>query len=296
MVLMPKAASRAPGKRIRFRPVLMAGAGLLALALSWVGAWAQEIAIPNFWDPRASADKPDLTGFRPIRFLIDDDFPPLYFAGPDGNPTGFSVELARAACERLALTCTIQVRRFDTLLDALADRQGDVVAAAFPISAALRERFCGHDALFQDPGPLRARRDRAARARRADVLRGQADRCRGGDGARGLRTCFHAGRESAVVRRSGDPQAALKTGDIDYAVRRRPRLRPSGSAARNPTIAARSSGGPYLESRYFGEGIGFIVRHDDETLRRAFDFALQQLWKEGKYAELYLRFFPVSPF
>jgi len=26
------------------------------------------------------------------------------------------------------------------------------------------------------------------------------------------------------------------------------------------------------------------------------DFALQQLWKEGKYAELYLRFFPVSPF
>ena len=26
--------------------------------------------------------------------------------GPDGNPTGFSVELARAACERLAITCT----------------------------------------------------------------------------------------------------------------------------------------------------------------------------------------------
>ena len=55
------------------------------------------------------------------------------------------------------------------------------------------------------------------------------------------------------------------------------------------------AGGPYLESRFFGEGIGFIIRKDDETLRRAFDFALQQLWKEGKYAELYLRFFPGQP-
>jgi polar amino acid transport system substrate-binding protein len=56
------------------------------------------------------------------------------------------------------------------------------------------------------------------------------------------------------------------------------------------------AGGPYLESRFFGEGIGFVTRKQDETLRRALDFALQQLWKEGKYAELYLRFFPVSPF
>ena len=56
------------------------------------------------------------------------------------------------------------------------------------------------------------------------------------------------------------------------------------------------TGGPYLESRFFGEGIGFVVRREDENLRRAFDFALQRLWDEGKYAELYLRFFPISPF
>ena len=75
------------------------------------------------------------------------------FRRPDGNPTGFSVELARAACERLAITCTVQVRRFDLLLDALRDRQGDVVAAAIPTTASLRERFCGHRPLFQDSRP-----------------------------------------------------------------------------------------------------------------------------------------------
>ena len=55
-------------------------------------------------------------------------------------------------------------------------------------------------------------------------------------------------------------------------------------------------GGDYLENRYFGEGIGLVTRKEDEVLARALDDALQRLWDEGKYAELYLRFFPVSPF
>jgi len=112
-------------------------AGLAAVA----PVVAQEVAIPNLWDPRARQERPDLSGLRTVRFLTDDDFPPLHFVGPDGAPTGFSVELARAACERLGITCTIQARRFDTLADALSEARGDVIAAAMPITPALRRRF-----------------------------------------------------------------------------------------------------------------------------------------------------------
>src|ERR687884_771088 len=109
---------------------------VLTALLLWIGpAPAQGVAIPNFWDPRARQERPDLSGLRTIRFLTDDEFPPLHFAGPDGAPTGFVVELARAACERLAITCTVQARRFDTLLNSLAEGRGDVVAAAVPITA-----------------------------------------------------------------------------------------------------------------------------------------------------------------
>ena len=106
--------------------------GVLAILFGAVGpAAAQAVAIPNFWDPRARPERPDLTGVRTVRFLTDDDFPPLHFAGPEGAPTGFAVELARAACERLAIACTVQVRRFDTLLDALAENRGDVISAKY---------------------------------------------------------------------------------------------------------------------------------------------------------------------
>ncbi|TXM99991.1 transporter substrate-binding domain-containing protein, partial [Methylobacterium sp. WL103] len=56
------------------------------------------------------------------------------------------------------------------------------------------------------------------------------------------------------------------------------------------------TGGDYLENRYFGEGIGLITRQEDAALSRALDDALQRVWDDGKYTELYLRFFPVSPF
>src|SRR3954467_13620994 len=131
---------------------------ILPLLLGWLAALAaaapapaQDVAIPNLWDPRARQERPDLSGLRTVRFLTDDDFPPLHFVGPDGAPTGFSVELARAACERLGITCTIPAPRFDTLLDALSEGRGDVVAAAVPVTVELRRRFSVTAPYFRFP-------------------------------------------------------------------------------------------------------------------------------------------------
>ena len=53
-------------------------------------------------------------------------------------------------------------------------------------------------------------------------------------------------------------------------------------------------GGPYTESRFFGEGVGFALRKEDGKLRRALDWALARLAARGVYAELYMKYFPVG--
>ena len=55
-------------------------------------------------------------------------------------------------------------------------------------------------------------------------------------------------------------------------------------------------GGPYLETRFFGEGTAMALRPDAETLKKAIDFALFRLWESGVYADLLRRWFPVSPY
>ena len=51
-----------------------------------------------------------------------------------------------------------------------------------------------------------------------------------------------------------------------------------------------------LESRYFGEGVGIAVRKNNDLLRRAFNWALFRLWENGRFTDLWLRYFPISPF
>ncbi|HEU6441403.1 MAG TPA: transporter substrate-binding domain-containing protein [Microvirga sp.] len=258
---------------------------------------AQAVMVPNFWDPKAQLERPDIPVTRTIRFLVDDDFPPLHFPGLDGTPTGFSVELARAACERLSLTCTVQVRRFDTLLDALGEKQGDVVAAAIPITADLRQRFAVTAPYFKIPARLATKpaqiNDMPAFSPKA--LQGKIVGVVEGTAHEAFAKAFMQSSTLKSYPELTAAQADLKAGGIDYVFADGLGLALwiGGEEADGCCVFA---GGPYLESRFFGEGIGFVLRGEDDDLRRALDYALQQLWKEGKYAELYLRFFPISPF
>ena len=278
----------------KIKPLRRAGLTLFR-ALAAGAAQAQTVNIPSFWDPRTQLAGPDLPATRTIRFLVDDDFPPLHFPGLDGSPTGLSVELARAACERLGLTCTIQVRRFETLLDALSDRQGDVVAAAIPVTADLRRRFAVTGPYFKIPARFAVRKDKNQPEPEARALQGKTLGVVAGTAHEAYAKAFMTGASLKPYPELAAAQTALKAGEIDYlfADGLGLALWIGGEEAAG---CCDFSGGPYLESRFFGEGIGFIARTEDEALRRALDFALQQLWREGKYAELYLRFFPISPY
>src|SRR5580765_8811195 len=88
------------------------------------------MAVPGFWDPRRRPERPDLSRITIIRFLTETDYPPFNYAGPDGNPAGFNVDLARMICEEIKVQCTVQMRRFDTLINSLGANQGDAVIAS----------------------------------------------------------------------------------------------------------------------------------------------------------------------
>ena len=55
-------------------------------------------------------------------------------------------------------------------------------------------------------------------------------------------------------------------------------------------------GGPFLESRFFGEGVGIAVKRGNDLLRQSLNWALFQLWEKGSFTDLWLRYFPISPF
>ena len=117
------------------------------------------VAIPGFWDAKRRPERPDLSRLTGIRFLTEVDYPPFNYAGPDGNPAGFNVDLARMICEEIKVQCTIQMRRFDTLLDALAVNQGDAVIASIAATPETRRRVDFSDPYYRTPARFVAKRE-----------------------------------------------------------------------------------------------------------------------------------------
>ena len=164
---------------------------------------ANPVPIPGFWDPRRRPERPDLSRVTLIRFLTEIDYPPFNYAGPDGNPAGFNVDLARMICEELKIACTVQMRRFDTLLAALDENRGDAVMASIAVTPEARKLADFSDPYYRTPARFVARRDVTI-----DEVRPELPRRQGGCGGRRHRARgvpqegFHRG-ELAALRHAG---------------------------------------------------------------------------------------------
>src|SRR5215207_8859653 len=154
----------------------------LAAALAPSGSAAQpssaqtvqpSVAVPGFWDPRRRPERPDTSRITQIRFLTEFDYPPFNYAGADGNPAGFNVELARLICEELKLQCTIQLRRFDTLLQALGENRADAVIASLAVTPETRLRVDFSDPYYRATARFVARRDSALKEVVPEAIEGK---------------------------------------------------------------------------------------------------------------------------
>jgi polar amino acid transport system substrate-binding protein len=258
-------------------------------------AQAGAIPVPGFWDPRRRPERPDISRITLIRFLTEVDYPPFNYAGPDGNPAGFNVDLARLLCEEMKVACTVQMRRFDTLYDTLNENRGDVVIASIAVTDEARRRADFSDPYYRPVARFVALRD----APIADVTPERLE---------GKRIAVVAGTAHEAYLRALFTEAELRPyPDADKArealLRREVDLVFGDGFALAFWLNGTESGGccvfrggPFTESRYFGEGIGAAVKRGNDTLRLAINWALFRLWEKGRFIDLWLRYFPVSPF
>ncbi len=251
--------------------------------------------VPGFWDPRRRPERPDLARLTAIRFLTEVDYPPFNYAGPDGAPQGFNIDLARMICDEIKVACTIQMRRFDTLVSSLAENRGDAVVASLAPTAQLRARVDFSDPYYRTPARFVAKSDspivdvapERLEAKKVAVAAGSAHEAY-------LKELF----PEVEIKPYPNPaaaRAALQRGDVDLLF---------GDAITlafwlNGTDSANCCafrGGAFVDNKYFGEGIGIAVRKGNDQMRLALNWALFRLWERGRFADLWLRYFPVSPF
>lgn len=257
--------------------------------------FAQSARVPQFWDVKRKIDRPDLGAIRQIRFLTENDYPPFHFIGPDGQLTGFEVDLARAVCDQLQVSCTIQPIRWDGLAAALRSGQGDAIIASMRISAETRQTFAFTAAYFRSPARFVARITDPPLDPSLANLAGRKVAVVAGSAHEAYLKAFYRTVDLVRVPHQTAALEAARTGEVVAAFVDGV----TGAFWLNGETSAGCcgfAGGPYSEPRFFGEGAGIALRPDSTVLRQGIDWALHRLAVDGRYAMLYLKYFPVSPF
>ena len=256
---------------------------------------ATSVAIPGFWDPRRRPERPDLSRVTLIRFITEVDYPPFNYSGPDGNPAGLNVDLARMICEELKIACTVQMRRFDTLLPSLSDNRGDAVMASIAVTPEARKLADFSDPYYRTPGRFAARRNSAINDVRPELLEAKKVAVVAGTAHEAFLKALFTEADVRPFETPEQTREALRKGEVDLLFGDGISLAFWLNGTDSQSCCA-FRGGPFVESRYFGEGIGIAVKRGNDTLRQALNWALFRLWERGRFSDLWLRYFPISPF
>jgi polar amino acid transport system substrate-binding protein len=261
---------------------------LLFAVLGSLSVQAQ--ALPYHADPSARDLVPNLAVVPNIRFLTTADFPPFNYRDRTGELVGFNVDLSRAICADLGITCTIQAWPWEQAARALEDGQGDALIAGLAINAETGALFDFTHLYLMLPG-------RFVTAAGAETgfdtatLTGKTIAVRRGSSHATFVTRYLQGSrlaefdtEIAALEAVRDGRADAFFGDA---------MRASFWLNANPDCCA-FAGQPYFRPDLFGDGLAIAVGAGHDTVRLAIDYALVRLKRSGVLDELYLRWFPVG--
>ncbi|MCF6327220.1 MAG: transporter substrate-binding domain-containing protein [Devosiaceae bacterium] len=258
-------------------------------ALFFSGA-AMSQTTPNLFDPAAREQNPDLSGISAIRFLTSADYPPFNYRSGTGELVGFNIDLANAICENLKLGCTMQIWPWEQAADALEDFQGDALIAGLAIDPESGARFDFSRIYMMLPGRFVTQKLVATEFNASD-LAGKTVGVRDGSAHYEFVRRYLPNAELTAYDSEFDALVALQKSEIFAFFG--DGLRASIWLNQNPDCCE-FAGGAYFNPQLFGQGLAIAFAPEQDQMRRAVNYALTRLKREGVLDELYLRWFPIG--
>lgn len=227
-----------------------------------------------------------------VRFLTDTDFPPFNFYDEEGVLVGFNVDLARAICLELRTACDIKPRPWNELFQGLQSGEADAVIAAHKVTAAATRQVDFTDSYFYTPGRFAARKIEPQTEISPPGLYGKRIAVARGTGHEAFLKAFFRDSPLTIYENAELAREALVAGKADF-------LFDDGISLAfwlNGTLSRQCCelrGGPYLEPRFFGEGVAIAVPKNDPDIRVLINDALKRVRASGRFEELVQRYFPM---
>jgi polar amino acid transport system substrate-binding protein len=284
-------------KRSGAAPFWLAAAALALFSLlpSPASAQVRNDIVPDSWQGDVLRPKPDMHGLEKLRFVTDSDYPPFHYFDEVGALTGLNVDLAKAICEVLEVECEVKDVDWSEIFPSLDRDEADAAIASIRISPESAEKADFTSRYYATPARFIAQKTSELKDIRPETLQGKKVGVAKGTGHEAYLKLFFPNVAIASFDTADDAQKALKGGAIDLVFGDGIGLTfwINGVTSEG---CCEFRGGPYLDTKFFGEGVGIAVKKGNRQLAQILNYALEQVHASGRYEELFLRYFPMSFF
>jgi polar amino acid transport system substrate-binding protein len=279
-------------KAIVLRVMLLAIATICALPLT-VEAQQAKSVWPRLRHIDPAARLPEVLPQKPLRLLVADDFAPFTFKSASAQWSGASLELALAACAELKLACDTVEKPFAELVPALQRKEGDVIITGHRMTGQLAKTVDATKPYYMSAGRFLARAGLSLEGADVRTLAGKRlGYVMPTTHGKFIET-YYQSSQLLPFKTETEAFEALRTGALDviFVDALHGAYWLQGALSRS---CCTTLGSAYIDRDGFSQSMSLLLPKDRQDLRIAFDYALDQLEKSGKSAEIFNRYMPAG--
>ena len=239
----------------------------------------------------AAASSAQARDYDHVRIGVDVPYEPMEYRTPEGELTGFDIDLGNALCERIGVTCEWIEQEWDGIIPGLMSRNYNAIMSSMTINDERRQQVLFSDPYITMPSAWFAPASLELSDANEETLAGKTIGVQRGTLQDNYVTDQY-GRIASVSRYSTaddmvlDMQAQrLDIVFLDYPIGQSTLL--NNEDTEYVVVGERIS----EPKEYFGDGFGIAFRQRDQALAERFNEALAELQEDGTYDEIYARYF-----
>jgi polar amino acid transport system substrate-binding protein len=225
---------------------------------------------------------------RVIRIATEGAFPPFNYL-ENNEPQGFEIDLGKAFCEAMAVTCTFVIHEWDGIIRGLLAKDYDAVMASLAITERRKMRIAFSKRYYFMPPAFIGQKDTEIGDVSPTALAGKTIGTTEGSHHAAF---LEAGYEDSEVRRYGKLEEAnldLLTRRIDLVLG--DKLALSRFLKSREGACCRTIGQPAVDRKHYGEGVAVGLRKEDKDLKEMFNRAIDRVMADGTYDRIREKYF-----
>jgi lysine-arginine-ornithine-binding protein len=231
--------------------------------------------------------------WKTVRIGTEGAYPPFNYV-ENNELKGFDIDIGKALCEKMKVTCTFVAQDWDGIIPALLAGKYDAIVASMSITEERKKQIDFSKKYYNTPASFVASKDTKITDTSPASLKGKVLGAQGSTiHSNYLEDLYaKAGAEVKLYGKQDEANLDLANGRLDAVLADKVVLLEWMNTKEGG--CCKFVGAEYKDPKYFGEGVGVGIRKGEPELVAMFNKAIDEILADGTYKKINDKYFPFS--